>query len=234
MALDLIPNTKLFTQRDVRETPSSTATATAVGLTDPQYLTLATDADLTNERVLTAGEGIDFTDAGAGSTLTINGENASDTNKGIASFSSTDFSVSSGAVSLANKTSYLSIPAAAFTPAAPDVCDIDYITDGGGNVIDNSGYDFICPVMVPHNSVVTGVIVYGNSGTSDVTWTMYRNPVAAVTSDTMATANCNTEDTTISNGTIDNSAYRYHIVVGTLAANDRIYGARIKYTTDYD
>jgi len=35
------------------------------------YLTLGTDAGLTNERVLTAGSGISFTDTGAGGTLTI-------------------------------------------------------------------------------------------------------------------------------------------------------------------
>jgi hypothetical protein len=36
-----------------------------------QYLTLATNATLTNERVLTAGTGVGFTDGGAGSTLTV-------------------------------------------------------------------------------------------------------------------------------------------------------------------
>lgn len=35
------------------------------------YLTLGTDGTLTDERVLTAGAGIAFTDGGAGSTLTI-------------------------------------------------------------------------------------------------------------------------------------------------------------------
>ena len=41
--------------------------------TTPQasYLTLATDSGLTDERVLTAGTGIAFTDTGAGGTLTI-------------------------------------------------------------------------------------------------------------------------------------------------------------------
>lgn len=39
--------------------------------TGAQYLTLATDAELTNERVLTAGTGISFADGGAGSTLTV-------------------------------------------------------------------------------------------------------------------------------------------------------------------
>lgn len=36
-----------------------------------QYLTLATNATLTNERVLTAGAGVGFVDGGAGSTLTV-------------------------------------------------------------------------------------------------------------------------------------------------------------------
>ena len=39
--------------------------------TDAQYITLATDGDLSAERVLTAGSGIGFTDGGAGSTLTV-------------------------------------------------------------------------------------------------------------------------------------------------------------------
>jgi hypothetical protein len=37
----------------------------------PEYVTLATDTQLQNERVLTAGTGITLTDAGAGSTVTI-------------------------------------------------------------------------------------------------------------------------------------------------------------------
>jgi hypothetical protein len=39
--------------------------------TNASYLTLASDASLSAERVLTAGSGIGFTDAGAGSTLTL-------------------------------------------------------------------------------------------------------------------------------------------------------------------
>ena len=102
MTLDNLPTktTKVFSQRDVRETPATTATATAVGLTDPQYVTLAVNGDLNNERVLTMGEGLDMSDAGAGSTITINGENATDTNKGISSFDLADFTVTAGAVAL--------------------------------------------------------------------------------------------------------------------------------------
>jgi len=57
------------------------------------------DIDLDSESfTVTGGEGIDT--SATGTTLTIAGEDASTSNKGIASFSTDNFSVSSGAVSI--------------------------------------------------------------------------------------------------------------------------------------
>tara|TARA_R110000851_G_scaffold322290_1_gene488218 strand:+ start:362 stop:1735 length:1374 start_codon:yes stop_codon:yes gene_type:complete len=55
------------------------------------YLTLGTNTDLTNERVLTAGSNITFTDGGVGSTLTLNGSDS-----GVTSVTGTSPVVSSG------------------------------------------------------------------------------------------------------------------------------------------
>lgn len=69
---------------------------------DASYLTLGLNAELDNERVLTAGEGIDVTDGGAGSTLTIDGEDATSANKGIATFNTDNFLVTAGDVTIKN------------------------------------------------------------------------------------------------------------------------------------
>jgi hypothetical protein len=53
-------------------------------------------ADLT----LTPGEGIDIIKSGAGGTVTVSGEDASTTNKGIVSFDADNFTVTTGAVTL--------------------------------------------------------------------------------------------------------------------------------------
>ena len=72
-------------------TATITADATALG----------TDTTGAYVETISAGEGIDVSGSGSETaTVTISAEDASDSNKGIASFSATDFSVSSGAVTL--------------------------------------------------------------------------------------------------------------------------------------
>jgi hypothetical protein len=86
---------------------------------------------------LTAGEGIDIT-TGAGS-IEILGENASTSNKGIASFNSDQFSVSSGAVSLVTGSSAGNVIVCA---DGETLSENDYIkVDSGGGAVGRSYSD---------------------------------------------------------------------------------------------
>lgn len=235
MVLDKIPGTKLFVQRDVRETPAATATASAVGLTgEPYVLVSAGGADLTAERVLTAGEGIDLSDGGAGTTITVSGEDSTAANKGIVIVAGTaneitcSYASGTATLSLTNKTSYLSIPGTSFIADAGTNFSYD---DGAIYNSNGTTYGF-ASVNLPHGAIVTGAIVYGSDATE--TWALLRQTIGGTGAGTgMATANIGTTDSTISNATIDNSTYKYYILTSELDTNDSIYGAKITYTTDY-
>jgi len=89
-----------ITATDVQAAIEEVATEGAGGApTDAEYVVLSLDGDLSDERVLTEGEAIDIADGGANGNIVVSGEDASDSNKGVASFTARDFSVSSGAVS---------------------------------------------------------------------------------------------------------------------------------------
>jgi hypothetical protein len=68
--------------------------------TASQYVTLATDGTLANERVLTAGTGIAFTDGGAGSTLTVAADGANIGSLSAANISAGTLAVARGGTNL--------------------------------------------------------------------------------------------------------------------------------------
>ena len=219
MALDRIPNTKLFIQRDVRETPK-----TDVDLSDSDHsvlknLSYAASGHTGFQATLTAGTGIDIVGT------TISGEDATTANKGIARFDTDHFTVTDGKVSLKSQTRYWSSPGCAFHVTS-DVADGDIIahrlTAGATNIAYAS-----CPVLLPHGAVVTSAKVCGTNTSS--TWTLVRAGVDSASTSTMATDNIDSADTSISNATIDNQNYTYTIYVGNVQ-NESINGATITYT----
>ena len=146
-------------------------------------------------------------------------------------FNAEDFEVdANGVVNLLNKTSYWSTPALSFVGSNSNLTH-EEVTVGTAHM---NGTVFAgCPVELPHGAIVTGAIVTGDAASQDDSWTLKRSPIGTATTETLATANINTEDTTISNATIDNNTYRYYFVTTELANGDDLFGAKITYTTDY-
>ncbi len=123
-------------------------------------------------------------------------------------------------------TQYWSIPGLAFIGNHPDIDDVSY-----GNVavtITTGPVAFQAPVNLPQGAVVTAVVVFG-SDTSD-TWVLRRAASDSAIAGTMANSTLDTEDTSISDATIDNQNFVYALTVGSVASAGLIHGARITYT----
>ena len=113
------------TQQSVKAYVDSQVTAQDLDATTDSG-TIAIDLD-SETLTIAGGEGIDT--SATGNTITIAGEEASTSNKGVASFSSTFFSVSSGAVSLvAAQTGITSLLATDIKIGEDDQTKIDFET----------------------------------------------------------------------------------------------------------
>ncbi len=132
-----------------------------------------------------------------------------------------------GAIAIPTGTYYWSCPGAKFGAINPDTDQIGIDNIAAGIETEAANIIVIAHVNLPDGAVVTGAIVYGD--TVGETWTLRRAIWGGADSD-LATGDIQSEDTSISNATIDNSTYYYFFVTSLLHNEAQIWGARITYT----
>lgn len=120
---------------------SSSLSSAGIATNTPSYVTLATSADLANERVLTAGTAISITDAGAGSTVTI-------ANTGVTSLTATanqtTVSAATGAITIGTVQSIGTGSSPQFTGLTlSGLTQNSILFAGSGGLIDQSATSFI-------------------------------------------------------------------------------------------
>ena len=121
----------------------------------------------------------------------------------------------------------ISIPGCAFR--AVDNTNTQGDTNSDGELTyDAGGNSLTAPIQLPHGAVITGAVFYSN-GAGTITWELKRVDNAG-TSSVLATAQSDTEDTSITNSTVDNITYSYFFYVADTSTNSTsCQGARVTY-----
>lgn len=125
---------------------------------------------------------------------------------------------------------YWSCPGSAFKGVNPDSDQVVIDASNASVTPEADGVIFIACVNIPNGATLTGAIVYGDAGAGGETYTLRRVNLSTLATAVLATANINTEDTSIDNPVINNSTYAYHLYTSSLDIGDTIYGARITFT----
>ena len=141
-----------------------------------------------------------------------------------------------GNLSWKSKTSYISVPAAAFQPA---VDGYDYSNNGSDlwNVDSNSDF-YLAAVQLPHGATVTKLTFYWWDGSaSDGYCALYRinlmgseNTMASASTYGSAASPLASVDASIDLATVDNSSYAYYLWLNLPDNLVAGYGAVIEYT----
>ncbi|KKK94284.1 hypothetical protein LCGC14_2684420, partial [marine sediment metagenome] len=90
------------------------------------------------------------------------------------------------------------------------------------------GTAMVAPVHLPHGATITAVIVYGTSAAES--WNLIKGTHQSGTLVNVASANVETEDTSIAGNPVNNQTNFYFFKTSVINQNEKIEGARIKYT----
>ena len=126
------------------------------------------------------------------------------------------------------QTKILNVYPTAFLPTHPDVDDIYYPETIEGVLVQGGTVDFLAAINLPDGATILNCKVPGNAGASSKTWFLYRVDSVSNTQ-TLATANVDTKDSTIIFPLVDNNLYNYVILVEGLVTNDGLESIKIEY-----
>lgn len=128
-----------------------------------------------------------------------------------------------------NGTKYWSCTGIHFDAVLPSTDNVTKSTNG--LIIANAdNITLVAQMFLPHEAVVTNIIVLGNAAATAETWELFRLDVSAPARVTMAGANINSSDNSIDYANIDNGSYSYFIVTSSLDTNDEVWGVKMVYT----
>lgn len=116
-----------------------------------------------------------------------------------------------------------------FTARAAATNTVTYSAINGSIEAGQNDLQVIAPVFLPNGSFIKSVIVRGSNSAKE--WALIKAAVDISSSVTVATANINTEDTTITrtNATVDNENFVYLFRSQNFDDTELIYSATIIY-----